>query len=252
MSTAHGWDARQWRGSREPLAMLGFPWPRLSSDRKFWLFTVACWREVWDSIEPATREAVERLERFADAPQETWTQEAWDAIRDDLTPPAEWQTEAAQSAPWDARRARREVVALLGHYVLSAAERSILFDVYYGFLDEARAAGPEVESAWRQQEGVAADLLRDVVGDPFLPPPALAPKWLEWGDRIAHRIALAIHDEGDFGRLPVLGDALEEAGCCDGVVLGHCRGGGRHARGCWVVDLVRGRHVLVDRPRRGG
>ena len=38
--------------------------------------------------------------------------------------------------------------------------------------------------------------------------------------------------------LPLLADALEEAGCDDRVVLDHCRGPGPHARGCWVVDLV--------------
>ena len=41
--------------------------------------------------------------------------------------------------------------------------------------------------------------------------------------------------------MPVLGDALEEAGCDGTEVLAHCRGGGDHARGCWVVDLALGR-----------
>jgi hypothetical protein len=39
----------------------------------------------------------------------------------------------------------------------------------------------------------------------------------------------------------VLGDALEEAGCADGVILGHCRGAGPHARGCWLLDLLLGK-----------
>jgi hypothetical protein len=41
--------------------------------------------------------------------------------------------------------------------------------------------------------------------------------------------------------MPVLADALQEAGCEDDEVLAHCRAGGPHARGCWVVDLVLGK-----------
>jgi hypothetical protein len=45
----------------------------------------------------------------------------------------------------------------------------------------------------------------------------------------------------DFSSLPQLGDALEEAGCTDEVLLAHCRGPNRHIRGCWVVDLLLGK-----------
>ena len=38
--------------------------------------------------------------------------------------------------------------------------------------------------------------------------------------------------------MPILGDALEEAGCADADVLAHCRGNGPHARGCWLVDFL--------------
>jgi hypothetical protein len=44
-----------------------------------------------------------------------------------------------------------------------------------------------------------------------------------------------------FADMPILADALEEAGCADAAILGHCRGGGEHVRGCWVVDLLTGR-----------
>jgi len=46
----------------------------------------------------------------------------------------------------------------------------------------------------------------------------------------------AIYDDRAFDRLPILADALEEAGCEDQDILGHCRSGGEHVRGCWVVD----------------
>jgi hypothetical protein len=41
--------------------------------------------------------------------------------------------------------------------------------------------------------------------------------------------------------LAVLADALEEAGCQDQEILSHCRSGGEHVRGCWVVDLLLGK-----------
>src|SRR5262245_13975478 len=57
-------------------------------------------------------------------------------------------------------------------------------------------------------------------------------------------LAWAVHDEHAFDRLPVLADALLDAGCDDPALLGHCRGPGEHARGCWAVDLLLGE----DRP----
>jgi hypothetical protein len=50
-----------------------------------------------------------------------------------------------------------------------------------------------------------------------------------------------MYDARDFSDMPVLGDALEESGCTDPDILGHCRSGGQHVRGCWVVDLLLGR-----------
>jgi hypothetical protein len=51
----------------------------------------------------------------------------------------------------------------------------------------------------------------------------------------------AIYDERAFDRLPILADALEEAGCTNPEMLDHCRQPGAHARGCWVVDALPGR-----------
>jgi hypothetical protein len=51
----------------------------------------------------------------------------------------------------------------------------------------------------------------------------------------------AIYDERAFDRLPVLADALEDAGCADADLLGHLRGPGPHVRGCWAVDLILGK-----------
>ena len=54
-------------------------------------------------------------------------------------------------------------------------------------------------------------------------------------------MAQLIYDDRAFDRLPLLADALEDAGCTDADILAHCRNGGEHVRGCWVVDLLLGK-----------
>ncbi len=54
-------------------------------------------------------------------------------------------------------------------------------------------------------------------------------------------LAQTIYADRAFDRLPILADALEEAGCDNADILTHCRGDGPHVRGCWVVDLILGK-----------
>ncbi|MDB5311512.1 MAG: hypothetical protein JWO38_5714 [Gemmataceae bacterium] len=68
--------------------------------------------------------------------------------------------------------------------------------------------------------------------------PAADPSWLT---STVVSLARGIDTDLAFDRLPVLADALEDAGCADEDVLAHCRGGGPHARGCVVVDFLLGR-----------
>jgi hypothetical protein len=80
-------------------------------------------------------------------------------------------------------------------------------------------------------------LLRDIVGNPFHPV-SLDPAWQT---PTVLALAQAIYDERAFDRLPILADALEDAGCDDADILNHCREPGEHVRGCWVVELLLGR-----------
>jgi hypothetical protein len=59
-----------------------------------------------------------------------------------------------------------------------------------------------------------------------------------WRTLTVVELAQAIERDGTFDRLPILADALEEAGCDNADILNHCRNGGEHVRGCWVVDLL--------------
>ena len=66
-------------------------------------------------------------------------------------------------------------------------------------------------------------------------------EWLAGNNGAAEPVAATIYDDRAFDRLPILADALEDAGCDDHDILAHCRGPGPHVRGCWVVDLVLGK-----------
>jgi hypothetical protein len=97
-----------------------------------------------------------------------------------------------------------------------------------------------------------ADFLRDLFGNPFRP----VRKWNvildglkggqdrgndfddRWQTRTVTSLARLAYDGQDFSLLPVLADALEDAGCENAFVLDHCRSQGPHVRGCWLVDLV--------------
>jgi hypothetical protein len=71
-------------------------------------------------------------------------------------------------------------------------------------------------------------------------PMDIDPAWLAWNGGAVRKMAQSIRDERRFADLPILADALEEAGCDDRGILAHCRSGGEHARRCWVVDLLLG------------
>jgi hypothetical protein len=113
-------------------------------------------------------------------------------------------------------------------------------------------------AARRSPEPRLAGLLRDVFGNPFRPV-TLKPRWSaevlgpacrvfedwvfdpRWRSADAVDVARAIYEAQDFDRLPILGDALMDAGCNHEDILAHCRSDGPHVRGCWVVDLVLGK-----------
>ncbi|MCE9529888.1 MAG: hypothetical protein K8T89_01910 [Planctomycetes bacterium] len=82
-----------------------------------------------------------------------------------------------------------------------------------------------------------AKLIREVSGNPFRPV-AIDDRWLT---STVVDIAEAIYEERAFDRMPILSDALMDAGCDSEEMITHCRGNGPHVRGCWVVDLLLGK-----------
>lgn len=97
---------------------------------------------------------------------------------------------------------------------------------------------PEMPAARVAAEHAAVcRLIRDVFGNPYQPV-ALAPTWRTTA---VVELAAGMYESADFGPMPVLADALEDAGCTNPALPAHCRDAGSHVRGCWVVDLVLGK-----------
>jgi hypothetical protein len=85
-----------------------------------------------------------------------------------------------------------------------------------------------------------AALLRDIFANPFRPV-ALDPGYLAWSGGSIPKLAQSIYEDRAFDRLPILADALLDAGCDDEELMGHCRSDGPHVRGCWGIDLILGK-----------
>jgi hypothetical protein len=94
--------------------------------------------------------------------------------------------------------------------------------------------------AYRRERAAQADLLREVFGNPMRTR-AVDPTWLEWNQGFLSGFAQGIYDDRTFHRMPILADALEDAGCAAAEILAHLRGPGPHVRGCFVLDLLLGK-----------
>src|SRR5262249_8153388 len=91
----------------------------------------------------------------------------------------------------------------------------------------------EWDALYALEPASEAALRRDLVGNPFRPLPRISASVLAWNDRCVVKLATSIYDERAFDRMPILGDALEDARLKDEEMLKHCRqGGAAHARGC--------------------
>jgi hypothetical protein len=230
-----------------------------ASARKSRLFACACCRRVWHLLtDERSRAAVETAERFADGlADEDELVDAWDGAIEANDPNA---PDVANAAVTAAGLSEPVPHRLAGEAAFEAAD-AVAYPAFRAAADAALGAyepGPdgyhtddECEAArkvahaahaavFAVEEAEQAKLLRCVFGNPFRPL-AVRPDWLAWNDGAVPKLAAAIYEERAFDRLPVLADALEEAGCTDGDLLGHCRRPGEHARGCWAVDLLLGK-----------
>lgn len=191
----------EWTACGDPAAMFNFVADAMSARRKR-LFALACCREIWhllsDSRERSLLEAAE--------------------VCMDLPP---------------SRSLRQTYETLFGHFHPNQSPVPIIEDlmgafdhhgsdsIYYSVrriraavVDAIRAAGGDRTQAWARQ----CASLRDIAGNPFRDP-IISKSWLSWNENAISRIAQEIDTSQQFDRLPILADALEEAGCTDAEIL---------------------------------
>ena len=215
----------EWLACTNPLGMLAFL-RGMVSDRKLRLFAVACCGIVWHLLaDDRNRRAIEIAERLADGSTD---REQLPAVRASLTSVTAWCT--IEDSAWDAATRAAQSGA-------RDAARSAARDKAWSGREERDAAWWHARAATRFTQ---ASIFRDIIGTPFRSI-ALAPSWLSWHGGLLVSMARQIYGSHDFADMPILADALEEAGCTDTDILGHCRGAGPHVRGCWVVDLILGK-----------
>ncbi|HEY7309444.1 MAG TPA: hypothetical protein VH643_08815 [Gemmataceae bacterium] len=216
-----------------------------ASDRKLRLVAAACCRRLLALVaDLRLQEAVEVVERYADGL--TTEADLADVYRKcdndghyESEPVAFYlQTTAlyltwhsALQADWDPSiRERPAAFAAKNAPVCSVNTVAALAE-----RDGGKSAG---RAACSPEEAAQATLLREIFSNPFRPQPAVDSCWLSWNDSTIPKLTHAIYEDRGFDRLPILADALEEAGCDNADILNHCRQPGEHVRGCWVVDLL--------------
>jgi hypothetical protein len=123
---------------------------------------------------------------------------------------------------------------IIPHTYACALTACIIQDNIGLILSHAASATGSQLSENREQ----ARLVRDIFGNPFRPVSFSQ----EWRTDTAVSLARTMYDSRDFSAMPILADALQDAGCDSEDILSHCRDAEQaHVRGCWVVDRVLGK-----------
>ncbi len=238
--------------------LLGTDYPRVqavesfpdckTSDRKLRLFACACYHRVRHLLpEPLAQAAVEVAERFVDGRA---TVEEFQQAEARVWAPLEalegrWR--ASRGAERAALKPIHEALALASVVLWQAPQKAAYYASSNASLACAGIANPGVmtsdpgfSASERAEERAQTDLLRCIFGNLFNDS-TIYSALIGWNDCTVRKVAQSIYDTRAFDDLPILADALEEAGCTDARIVGHCRKLGPHARGCWVVDLLTGR-----------
>jgi hypothetical protein len=214
---------KEWLTCADPLPMLQFAGHRIS-DRQFRLFVCACCRRIWHLLAPIrSRRAVEVAELYADGiarAEELWWagQGAWEKVN---------------------RATFRE--GRIAASVRFSQEQALSAAAYTTEQDRESLRHALISVGCVDRDGeTRAALLRDIVGNPFRPVTAESAS-LARRNLVAVQLAQTIYEQRTFADVPILADALEEAGCTSADLLSHCRGPGPHVRGCFALDLILGK-----------
>jgi hypothetical protein len=209
------------------------------------LFSCACCRRLWSLLPEESRASVVVAERYAGglaSPGElecararadavvvalptVWTYEE-QRIRDATGAAATCCTPLGETTKGAIGLAASAAHALAKNAALGVAES-----------DFSRTR----DDAYAAELAAQADLVRELFGNPFRPLEFSS----QWRTDTAVALARAMSDAREFSAMPILADALQDAGCNSAELLDHCRGDQPHTLGCWAVDLVLRRQAQI-------
>jgi len=201
-------DEKSWRAgspheARRAVFKLG------AVPRKCRLFSVACCRlAIKDIRNPDCHALIDLVERRAD---------------DD-------------SLAADVAKLRRKVHRWAGSARISLAQARGWYALYAAW----NAADPQSRAP--VHGFLHSHRFRDLLAEVYGPRNGGATFDAAWRTSTAVSLASQMYESRDFGAMPILADALQDAGCTSDAILNHCRDPlATHVRGCWVVDLVLGK-----------
>jgi hypothetical protein len=222
----------EWQSCTNAGDLLALVWNKASL-RKKRRFLYACFKPLWELSQgsPQLIQRSRQILQFADRVAEGLASaaeedEAWDALvqahEDMVAKQRSGAAPAGLSPGW-----------AFGCLLSLGRPGSCDADPRFRY---GGATGLAVGSPWGDPGiPVPPSLIRDLFGNPFQPV-RVNPLWLT---PVVIALARGVYEDRAFDRLPILADALEEAGCDNAAILSHCREPGEHVRGCWVLDLVR-------------
>ena len=218
---------QEWLAATDPTPMLEFLRGK-ASERKLRLFMVACARLLWERVPPGEmREAVEAAERAADGV--LWEDELKGYCDRLYRLPVDRGREAGRN--WFTEQSPEELGVYFTVLKTTGAGCGVLSVIPRL---ATSTGGPFILPLIGARQ---PDLIRDIFRNPFRPVTYNS----SWLTAAVLDLACSMYDSRDFSRMPVLADALQDAGCDNEDILNHCRIEGPHVRGCWVVDLLTGR-----------
>jgi hypothetical protein len=201
----------EWAACEDTLALLNFS-RRKVSERKFRLLScVLCKANNQFMGLRGARELVRAVEEWAEG--------------DDRSDELASMLEALDLSPASPTFDRSRGAMRLG-FCSKAAFNAAVYTVSWSIDDEPTS------------ERFCTKTIREIFGNPFRPVTFNA----AWRTSTVVALATGIYDERAFDRLPILADALQDAGCDADDLLNHLRDpAATHVRGCWALDLVLGK-----------